>query len=148
MTDPVVAAAQQSFAERLRNSSDVSDNTRNAQSIAKSWRTIVHQLDPDRFHIEVLVAPDLDQRIDVIDSETNTAYEFKVSGKNATGEFYKDVVKVIVWNRRRKKTISRLVFITEEEWGRKYLDMPMPREYVKFLAEHNLQVSIVYVRHT
>ncbi|MEF8747838.1 MAG: hypothetical protein V5B31_08400 [Candidatus Accumulibacter propinquus] len=120
MSDPVVAAAQSAFAQRLRDSSDVSDNTRNAQAIAKAWRTAVYELDPDRYQIEVLVAPDLDQKIDVLDTETHTAYEFKVSGKNATGEFYKDIVKVIVWNRKRKRPIGKLVFVTEEEWGRKY----------------------------
>ena len=145
MKDPVVLAAQAAFANRLRDSSHVSDNTKNAQAIAKAWRSGVHELDPDRYLIEALVAPDLDQKIDVLDTETHTAYEFKVSGKNATGEFYKDVVKVIVWNRKRKHLIGKLVFITEETWGRKYLDTPMPREYVKYLETHGLVVEIAYV---
>ena len=147
MNDPVILAAQQAFEQRLRDSSDVSDNTKNAQAIARAWRSAVYELDPDRYQIEVLVAPDLDQKIDVLDSKTRTAYEFKVSGKNATGEFYKDVVKVIVWNRKRKKPIAQLVFITEEEWGRQYLDTPMPREYIKYLQGHGLEVSVEYVRH-
>src|SRR5437016_1987905 len=83
--------------------------TRNAQAIAKSWRKAVHDLNPDRFLIEALVDPELDQKIDVLDQETHCAYEFKVSGKNAQSEFYKDVVKVIVWNDRRKNKITRLV---------------------------------------
>lgn len=147
MNDPVVIAAQNAFAQRLRDSSDVSDNTKNAQAIAKSWRSSVYELDPDRYQIEALVAPDLDQKIDVLDTTTHTAYEFKVSGKNATGEFYKDVVKVLVWNRKRRKPIIKLVFITEEKWGRKYIDMPMPREYIQHLAEHELLVEVAYVRH-
>lgn len=148
MNDPVVAAAQSAFAQRLCDSSDVSDNTRNAQAIAKVWRTTVYEFDPDRYQIEALVAPDLDQKIDVLDTKTHTAYEFKVSGKNATGEFYKDIVKVIVWNRKRKRPIGKLVFITEEEWGRKYLDTPMPREYMKFLESHGLVVEVAYVQHS
>jgi len=147
MEDPVVTAAQSAFGQRLRDSSDVSDNTRNAQAIAKAWRSAVYKRDPDRYQIEALVAPDLDQKIDVLDTETYTAYEFKVSGKNATGEFYKDIVKIIVWNRKRKRPINKLVFITEEEWGRKYLDTPMPREYMKYLEGHGLAVEVVYVRH-
>lgn len=147
MSDPIIEAAQVAFKQRLRDNNDVSDNTRNAQAIAKAWRSAVHELDPDRFQIEALVAPDLDQKIDVLDTETNTAYEFKVSGKNATGEFYKDVVKVIVWNQKRKKKLARLVFITEEVWGRKYLDTPMPRAYIDYLAFHGLEVSVAYVRH-
>jgi hypothetical protein len=147
MDDPVLLAAQAAFAARLSEGSNVSDHTKNAQAIAKAWRLAVHDLNPDRFQIEALVAPDLDQRLDVLDTETNTAYEFKVSGKNATGEFYKDVVKVIVWNQKRKKTIQRMVFVTEKEWGRKYLDTPMPREYIKYLRSHGLEVEVAYVSH-
>jgi hypothetical protein len=102
MEDPVVAAAQIAFSVRLKDSSDVSENTKNAQSIAKAWRGAVHTLDPDRFHIEALVTPELDQKIDILDTETACAYEFKVSGKNAWAEFYKDIVKVIIWNEKRK----------------------------------------------
>jgi hypothetical protein len=145
--DPVIVAAQRAFGQRLRNSVDVSENTRNAQAIAKVWRSEVHSIDQDRFQIEALVSPDLDQKIDVIDTETYTAYEFKVSGKNSTGEFYKDIVKVILWNEKRKRKIPRLVFITEEEWGGKHLNTPMPRAYIKYLAGLGLQVSVEYVRH-
>jgi hypothetical protein len=97
--------------------------------------------------IEALVAPEVDQKIDVLDQETNCAYEFKVSGKNAQSEFYKDVVKVIVWNERRKNKIARLVFITEELFGKPFLDAPMPRAYIKYLEGHGLTVGIAYVRH-
>lgn len=146
MEDPVLLAAQAAFAARLRDGS-VSEHTKNAQAVAKSWRAAVHDLNPDRYQIESLVAPELDQRIDVVDNETSTAYEFKVSGKGASAEFYKDIVKVIVWNQRRKKTIARLVFITEDEWGRRYLDTPMQREYIKYLKTHGLEVSVAYVQH-
>jgi hypothetical protein len=147
MEDPVVTAAQIAFAARIKDSSDVSQNTKNAQSIAKAWRGAVHTLDPDRFQIEALVTPELDQKIDILDMETACAYEFKVSGKNACAEFYKDIVKVIIWNEKRKKKISCLVFITEEKHGRPFLDAPMPRAYIKYLAEHGLKVSVEYVRH-
>jgi hypothetical protein len=147
MDDPVVKAAQLAFSLRLRDSSDVSKNTKNAQAIAKAWRGAVYELDPDRFQLEAMVAPDLDQKIDVVDSETACAYEFKVSGKNACAEFYKDIVKVIVWNQKRKKKLSSLVFITEEKYGRPFLDAPMPRAYINYLAQEGLKVSVEYVRH-
>lgn len=147
MEDPVVNAAQLAFAVRLKDSADVSENTKNAQKIAKAWRAAVHDLDPDRFQIEALVAPELDQKLDVIDQETLLAYEFKVSGKNAWAEFYKDIVKVLMWNQRRKTKLRGLVFITEEKFGRPFLDAPMPRAYVKYLAEQGLEVTITYVRH-
>jgi hypothetical protein len=107
----------------------------------------VHTLDPDRFQIEALVTPELDQTLDILDTETACAYEFKVSGKNAWAEFYKDIVKVIIWNEKRKKKISHLVFITEGQHGQPFLDAPMPRAYIKYLAEHGLKVSVEYVRH-
>jgi hypothetical protein len=148
MSDPVVQAAQHVFGERLRGNSDVSDNTRNAQAIAKAWRKAVYDKDPDRYQVEVVVAPDLDQRLDVLDTTTHTAYEFKVSGKNATAEFYKDIVKVIVWNQKHKKPVTHLVFITEEEWGKKYLETPMPKAYIAYLHTQGIQASIHYVRHS
>ena len=147
MEDPVVTAAQLAFSVRLKDSSDVSENTRNAQAIAKAWRGAVHKLDPDRFQIEAMVTPELDQKIDIVDSETACAYEFKVSGKNAWAEFYKDVVKVLMWNQHRKKKLSCLTFITEEKCGKPFLDAPMPRAYIKYLAEQGLEVSIEYVRY-
>jgi len=147
MDDPVVGAAQIAFSVRLRDSADVSENTKNAQLIAKSWRKAVHELDPDRFQIEAMVSPELDQKIDIVDTATSFAYEFKVSGKNAWAEFYKDIVKVIIWNQKRKKKLSGLVFITEEKWGRPFLDGPMPRAYVRYLEENGLIVRVEYVRH-
>ena len=147
MEDPVVQAAQLAFSVRLKNSSDVSENTKNAQAIAKGWRAAVHALDPDRFQIEAMVVPELDQKIDIVDQDKGCAYEFKVSGKNAPAEFYKDIVKVIIWNQKRKKKLSSLVFITEEKWGRPFLDAPMPRAYMKYLAELGLDVTVEYVRH-
>jgi hypothetical protein len=145
--DPVVKAAQLAFSVRLKDCSDVSENTKNAQAIAKAWRGAVHELDADRFQIEAMVAPELDQKIDVVDLETACAYEFKVSGKNAWAEFYKDVVKAIIWNQKRKKKLSSLVFITEEKHGRPFLDAPMPRAYIKYLAQEGFRVSVEYVRH-
>ncbi len=52
-----------------------------------------------------------------------------------------------MWNEKRKKKIARLVFITEEEKGRRFLDTPMPRAYIEYLAKQDIEVSIVYVRH-
>ena len=93
------------------------------------------------------MAPELDQKIDIVDSETAYAYEFKVSGKNAWAEFYKDIVKVIIWNQERAKKMCGLVFITEEKYGRPFLDAPMPRAYINYLAQQGLKVSVEYVRH-
>jgi len=147
MEDIVVAQAQLAFVARIKGSKDVSENTKNAQAIAKVWRKTVFDLDPDRFEIEAMVSPELDQRIDVIDSNTNCAYEFKVSGKNAQAEFYKDIVKVIIWNERKKRKLAGLVFITEEKWGKRLLDTPMPKAYAAHLERTGLIVRVAYVSH-
>lgn len=144
-------AAQAAFSIRLKDLNNVSvseyTKTKNAQAIAKAWRVAVHRLDPEHFQIEQMVTPELDQRIDVVDSETACAYEFKVSGKNAGAEFYEDIVKVIIWNEKRTKKLSSPVFITEEKYGRPFLDAPMPRAYMNYLARQSLKVSVECVRH-
>jgi len=145
MPDPIIQAAQEAFKLRLQDNNDVSANTKNAQAIAKTWRSLVHDLDPNRYLIETMVTPSLDQKVDVVDTTAGTAYEFKVSGKNATAEFYKDVVKVIIWNEKRKSKLSRLVFITDEEHGRPFIDAPMPRAYIEYLKGHGLEVVVAYV---
>jgi hypothetical protein len=58
------------------------------------------------------------------------------------------VVKVIIWNEKRpKKKLTCLVFITEEEHGRPFLDAPMPRAYIDYLAQQGIRVTVEYVRH-
>ena len=73
------------------------------------------------------------------------AFEFKVSGKNATSEFYRNVVKVMLWNEHHREKIKELVFITEGIWGRKYLDTPMPRAFIALLLKSGLNVNIHYL---
>jgi len=145
MKDKIVKAAKDAFIKRLRNNSDVSENTLNAQAIAREWRSQCWNLDPARILIEATVHPDLNQRIDIVDRQDNCAYEFKVSGKNATAEFYKDVVKVILWNEKRSDKLKKLVFITEDDWGKKYLETEMPKAFITYLARNGLQVEVEYI---
>ena len=147
MKNQIIKAAREAFKQRLKNSSDVSKNTVNAQEIAKDWRTRCWSLNPDRIRIEEIVHPELNQRIDVVDTHDMFAYEFKVSGKNATAEFYKDIVKIILWNEKRKEKIGTLVFITEDKWGRKHLDTPMPQAFINYLGKHGLRVEIEFIKH-
>ena len=145
MPHPILEAARVAFLERLTEGSDVSAHTRNAQAIAKAWRAAVVGIDSDRYAYEVPVRPDFDQRIDVLDKTEMCAFEFKVSGKNATSEFYRDIVKILLWNEYHKEKIKKLVFITEGKWGRKHLDTPMPRAFILLLRKHDLEVNIEYV---
>lgn len=146
MKDRIIQAAIEAFRQRIGESSDVSENTTNAQSIARDWRQRCWDLEHGRFTIEETVHPGLNQRIDVVDRHEACAYEFKVSGKNAATEFYKDIVKIILWNEKRKDKLKKLVFITEEEWGRKYLDTEMPKGFMAYLARNGLEVEVVYLK--
>lgn len=146
MINPIVQAAREAFRTRVMAGSDVSIHTRNAQSIAKIWRAAAFGLDNSRYQYEVPVCPEFDQRIDVLDQAEMCAFEFKVSGKNATNEFYKDVVKILLWNERHENKIKKLVFITEETCGRRLLAAPMPQAFIHFLQKHGLVVEIEYVR--
>ena len=144
MKDKILLAAQEAFSLRIKNGS-VSEHTKNSSTVAKAWMEACWKLDPDRIRTEVSIHPGLNQRIDVLDNEEMRAFEFKVSGKNATTEFYKDAVKAILWNEEHDRKIKELVFITEETWGRKYLDTAMPQAFIKYLKRSGLSVEIVFV---
>lgn len=145
MKQSIVNEAKKAFRERLREGNDVGAHTRNAKSITKIWQRRVYDLDPNNHKYEERISPDFDQQIDVLDISQMCAYEFKVSGKNADSEFYKDIVKILLWNKLKKEKIKEMVFITEEEWGKKYIDKPMPNEYIKLLEQQNLKITIVYL---
>ena len=145
MKQSIITEAENAFRERLREGNDVGEHTRNAKSIAKKWQERAYALDPNNIKYEEPILPTFDQKIDLLDKSQMCAYEFKVSGKNADSEFYKDIVKILLWNKLKQEKIKEMVFITEEEWGKKYIDKPMPKEYVKLLAEQNLKITIVYL---
>jgi len=89
------------------------------------------------------------QKIDIVDTKKWFAYEFNVSGKSATEEFYKDVVIVILWilHNPKEKRLSKLVFITDAVQGRKLLEKPMPKAYIDHLKSSGLIVKVEYVNH-
>lgn len=141
----IVQAAKE--ASQIRTSDGtVSDYTKNAQAIAREWRNKCWELSPDTIQLEVLIHPTYNEKIDILDNKEMCAYEYKVSGNNATNEFYKDVVKLIMWNESRSdKKIYKLVFITEEKTGRKHLDKSFIENYINYLLKHGLKVEIEYV---
>ena len=97
MKERILQAARDAFAGRLMGVATVSDHTRNAQQIATVWKKTCVAFDESRIGYEVPISPEIDQRLDILDRQEMCAYEFKVSGKNAHSEFYKNVVKVILF---------------------------------------------------
>jgi hypothetical protein len=152
MEDPVVKDAQCAFSTRLKNSSSVSEHTRDAQAIGKTWQLKVIKRNRNRYQREQQVPAGLHEKtprekIDIIDMEKGIAYEFNVSGKSARDEFYKDIVKVILWNKNHEKKLLKLVFITDGVHGRKLLEKPMPKAYIDHLKSEGLIVKVAYVNH-
>lgn len=144
MKNEIIKAASLAIKSRSTRGS-VSEFTKNAQAISKLWIKKCWELEPSRITFEETIHPEFNERIDLLDKEEMTAYEFKVSGKNASNEFFKDIVKVMVWNGLKPHNkIKRLVFITERA-GQRYLDKKFIETYIKMLSNENIEVKIEYV---
>jgi len=110
--DKIIKAARVAHEKHRQPTSDVSVATKQATSVTEEWQACVEK--PENVLREVHIAEHLNERIDVVDLATATAYEMKVSGKNADHEFYKDIFKVVVYNaHNREKKLRGLVFLTE-----------------------------------
>jgi hypothetical protein len=92
----VVELARDAYRRGWSRTGDVSASTRESRAIGREWQTRLLTADSARFATEVRVSAEFRERIDLIDRLTSTAYEMKVSGKNPTHEFFKDVFKVPV----------------------------------------------------
>lgn len=82
-----------------------------AAAVTNAWQKALENL--ERVQSEVSVGDGLGERIDVVDFSNATAYEMKVSGKNAPHEFYRDVFKIWAYNRTQRPKLKRFVFISE-----------------------------------
>ncbi len=92
---------------------DVSKRTKEAQKITKIWQETV--CNGTTIKSEVAISTKNNKKIDIIDFQDKIAYELKVSGNNPHHEFYKDIMKVLVYNEYQtdNEKIKKLVFITE-----------------------------------
>ncbi|MFA5375521.1 MAG: hypothetical protein WC455_07190 [Dehalococcoidia bacterium] len=125
---------------RLKNS-DVSGHTKSAQRITKEWQK---SIEGDLIRVEVVVSTSNHEKIDAVDFSTSTAYELKVSGKNAHHEFYKDISKVLTYNEYKPtKRITKLVFISEQS-GIDSLKKRLDPKYCQLLRRvHKLDIELV-----
>ncbi len=123
---------------------DVSVHTKSAQKITNDWQEAVCGA---AIQSEVSVSPENNERIDIIDHSTNTAYELKVSGKNTHHEFYKDLVKVLTYNEYQavKSRVCKLVFISELA-GIKSLTGRLDSKFMTMLGNnHGLSIELVEI---
>ena len=109
----VVGIARDAYRQGWSRAANVSMSTRESQAICKKWQRYLQDIDTARFDVEVRVSNSFRERIDVLDRATATAYELKVSGKNPTHEFFKDVFKVMEYNYSGGGGIQHLVFMTD-----------------------------------
>lgn len=112
--EDIVRLAQEAHRKHWVSTSDESTGDKQAAAVTSTWQQAAQQLLGERVRVEVPVAPRLRDRIDIVDIADETAFEFKVSGKNPHHEFYKDIFKVIVYNAEHEPKLSCFVFVTEE----------------------------------
>lgn len=141
VTNAIIEAARTAHRRFWRATSDESTGDKQATAVTRAWQDSVASKD---VQCEVPIKEDLNDKIDVIDFSTATAYEMKVSGKNPHHEFYKDIFKVIVYNRHHDKRLERLVFITEKD-GADTLNKGLGKAVMQSFAEYKLLITAVEI---
>lgn len=138
----IVEAAKVAHEQHWQATSDESTGDRQASAVTKAWQAAVAS---KAVRVEVPVADDLNEKIDVVDFSTATAYEMKVSGKNPHHEFYKDIFKVIVYNQHHGKKLERLVFITEKD-GANRLNKGLGKAVMESGDQYGMSITVIGIR--
>jgi hypothetical protein len=117
----IVISARKAHGQAWKRGSHVGTQTKSAIAVCQSWQNAIRKEFGDRFVPEHLCGMDgVNQKIDLVDTKERVAYELKVSPNNTHMEFYRDVFKVLVFNRRNPKNkLRKLIFITPEEGAAK-----------------------------
>ena len=115
LDEGVIKIAKEIHQRIRRHRNNVPDQTREARQITLEWQKECITRLGNHFLEEVRVDNHSKEKIDLLDTKKKIAYEMKVSGNNAHHEFYKDVMKVIMYNENHKgDEIRKLVFLSEE----------------------------------
>jgi len=137
----IIRAAKVAHGKHWRATSDEGTGDRQAAAVTKTWQSSVAS---KYVKCEVPVGGGLNEKIDVVDLSTATAYEMKVSRKNPQHEFYKDIFKVVIYNQYNRKKVKRLVFLTEEGGANK-LKRGMGQAVMDFVTRYDFIVEIVAI---
>jgi hypothetical protein len=139
----ILKAAREAYRKHWLPPYDESAGDRQASKVTKYWQDIVARYRDVK--IEEPVAHELREKIDVVDFSTATAYEMKVSDNNPHHEFYKDIFKVIVYNRNHTENkIRHLVFLTGE-YGVVKLRKGLGEAVKKYFEEDSIAIDVVDV---
>ncbi len=136
--DKIIEAAIIAHQRFWRSTTDESEGDKQATAVTIAWQKSVASND---VKCEVRIKEGLNEKIDVIDFSTYTAYEMKVSGKNAGHELYKDIFKVLVYNQNHDKKLERFVFITEKE-GVARLSKGLGKTILELDVLYNLNITL------
>ena len=136
--DDIIKAARGAHRRFWQPTIDESAGDKQAFAVTVAWQNSVVSRN---VQCEVPIQENLNEKIDVVDFSTDTAYEMKASGKNAGHEFYKDIFKVIVYNRNHDRKLKRLVFITERK-GISRLDRGLGKTVIESAMEYNIEINL------
>lgn len=141
--DRIIEAAKYAHGKHWKDTHDESVGDKQARAATRYWQESVRS---ESVKDEAPVSEGLNERFDVVDFSTATAYEMKVSGKNPHQEFYRDICKVVVYNQyHKRKKLKRLVFITQQVGAAK-LSKGLGVAIRTALSKYNLQVEVVGIR--
>lgn len=116
----VVELAALKHRQSWKKSSNVSEQTKSAQWVCRSWQQAVADNFHDRFRAKYPVGEGFNEKIDLVDLQDAVAYELKCSKNNTHFEFYRDIFKVAVHNAHNPRwQIKKLIFITPTEGATK-----------------------------
>ena len=137
----VIELAREAYRRHWQATSDESTGDKQAQRLTKAWQSSLEAAAPGRFLIEAPLGAGLGERIDVVDPVERVAFELKASGKNSHHEFYRDLFKVLVYNRRNQPPLKKFIFITEAS-GITRLQRGLGLAVVEFTPEVGLSVTL------
>lgn len=144
MNEIIVEIARNVYQELKEDYRDVSQSTVNAKTVGKEWQRRCIELRGIQMEVNVSNNLGSNQSIDILDFNERIAYEWKISGNNPGHEFYKDLLKCVIYNcYNANNRIEKFVFITENK-GIIELNRSIDTELLRIMEEmHLVKVELI-----
>lgn len=124
--------------------SNVSDETKKSQSLLINIKDSLQIANKNyEFEFPIIKNTKSPSRIDIIHFPSKTAYEIKYSGNNISHEFYKDVFKVLIYNKYNSPRLERFVFVSEENKIENFKGTQIFNDVVGFCQNFGISVSLL-----
>ena len=138
----ITETAAKIHSEKWSMTGNASKGTLAAIEVSRAWQEALLANPGGRnLKVEVPISPDLKQRIDVVDPGEACAYELKASPNNGHFEFYKDIFKILIYNKNNDPPLRKLVFMMPKE-GAEKLQTGLGLEASQTMTEHGLEVVV------